>query len=209
MARNTSPINVTAAAPAHEPSDARDVEQIVAEIGPRLKTLRAELGLSLQQMSAIAEVSAASIHKIERGDMVPTITTLLKLASAFRRPLSDLIDERPVDSDAAWHTPRGAGQPSPFGAGGEALLISGPATRFKVVTQSVRLAAGASGELPQQRAGEALLFVLSGSVDVTVDSQEFALRKNDALHVLTDRVVRWTNAGRATTEMLHVNLIHA
>ena len=117
MARNTSPINVTAAAPAHEPSDDRDVEQIVAEIGPRLKALRAELGLSLQQMSAIAEVSAASIHKIERGDMVPTITTLLKLASAFRRPLSDLIDERPVDSDAAWHTQRGAGQPSPFGAG--------------------------------------------------------------------------------------------
>src|SRR3954447_6034032 len=42
-----------------------DVEQTVRAIGPRLKALRAELGLSLQQMSVIADVSAASIHKIE------------------------------------------------------------------------------------------------------------------------------------------------
>ena len=70
-----------------------DVEQTVRAIGPRLKALRAELGLSLQQMSVIADVSAASIHKIERGEMVPTITTLLKLASALHRPLSYFVDE--------------------------------------------------------------------------------------------------------------------
>ena len=207
MARRASPASDTSALPAERPPE-RHVEQIVADIGPRLKELRSELGLSLQQMSAIAEVSAASIHKIERGDMVPTITTLLKLASAFRRPLSDLIDERPVDANAVWHTPSGAGQPSSFGQGGEALQISGPATRFKAFAQAVQLPAGASGGLPQQRAGEALLFVLAGTVDVTVESQHFALRKHDALHVLTDRMVRWANAGRGTTSMLWVNLTH-
>jgi transcriptional regulator with XRE-family HTH domain len=207
MARRASPASDTSALPAEQPPE-RHVEQIVADIGPRLKELRSELGLSLQQMSAIAEVSAASIHKIERGDMVPTITTLLKLASAFRRPLSELIDERPVDTNAVWHTPNGAGQPSSFGQGGEALQISGPATRFKAFAQAVQLPAGASGGLPQQRAGEALLFVLAGTVDVTVESQHFALRKHDALHVLTDRMVRWANAGRGTTSMLWVNLTH-
>src|SRR5690348_6649524 len=62
--------------PVSEPVEADgrgdDVEQTVRAIGPRLKALRAELGLSLQQMSIIADVSAASIHKIERGEMVPT-----------------------------------------------------------------------------------------------------------------------------------------
>ena len=207
MARYASSTSGTSALPAERPPD-RDVEQIVADIGPRLKELRSELGLSLQQMSAIAEVSAASIHKIERGDMVPTITTLLKLASAFRRPLSDLIDERPVDTNAVWLTPNGSGQPSSFGQGGEALQISGPATRFKALAQAVQLPVGASGGLPQQRSGEALLFVLSGTVDVTVESQQFSLRKHDALHVLTDRMVRWVNAGRGTTSMLWVNLTH-
>ena len=207
MARRASPASDTSALPAEQPPE-RHVEQIVADIGPRLKELRSELGLSLQQMSAIAEVSAASIHKIERGDMVPTITTLLKLASAFRRPLSDLIDERPVDTNGVWLTPNGSGQPSSFGQGGEALQISGPATRFKALAQAVQLPVGASGGLPQQRSGEALLFVLSGTVDVTVESQQFSLRKHDALHVLTDRMVRWANAGRGAAEMLHVNLTH-
>src|SRR6476659_11289045 len=148
MARRASPASDTSALPAEQPPE-RHVEQIVADIGPRLKELRSELGLSLQQMSAIAEVSAASIHKIERGDMVPTITTLLKLASAFRRPLSELIDERPVDTNAVWHTPNGAGQPSSCGQGGAARPISGPATRFKACAQTVRLPAGATDAPPQ------------------------------------------------------------
>jgi DNA-binding XRE family transcriptional regulator len=191
---------------AADAAPSRNVEEIVAEIGPRLNALRSELGLSLQQMSAIAGVSAASIHKIERGDMVPTITTLLKLASAFRRPLADLIDESPVDTNAVWHTPRGGGEPTSFGDGGEALEVSGPATRFKAVAQLVTLTPGAGAELPRQRAGEALLFVGSGTVDVTVDSQRYTLRKHDALHVLTDRLVHCANSGRGNAEMLLVSL---
>jgi DNA-binding XRE family transcriptional regulator len=45
-----------------------DVDEIVSEIGPKVHALRSELGLSLQQMGALADVSAASIHKIERGE---------------------------------------------------------------------------------------------------------------------------------------------
>ncbi len=196
----------TSALPAEAPE--RDVEQIVAEIGPRLKALRSELGLSLQQLSAIAEVSAASIHKVERGDMVPTITTLLKLASAFRRPLSDLIDEDPADANAVWHTPRGAGESKPFAEGAEGQQISGPTTRFKTTAEVVSMAAGAAGELSQERPGEALLFGLSGTIEVTVDARQYTVRKHDALHVLTDRPVRWANSGRGAAEMVYVHLIH-
>jgi transcriptional regulator with XRE-family HTH domain len=63
-------------------------EPIVGAIGPKLREARQQLGLSLQQLAARAEVSAAAIHKVERGDMVPTITTLLKLAGAVGRPIA-------------------------------------------------------------------------------------------------------------------------
>ena len=62
------------------------VEAIVGSIGPKVKRLRQEQRLSLQQLAEKAEVSAAAIHKIERNNMVPTITTLLKLATALGRP---------------------------------------------------------------------------------------------------------------------------
>lgn len=58
-----------------------------------LRPLRQQLGLSLQQLAARAEVSAAAIHKVERGDMVPTITTLLNLAGALGRPIGHFVDD--------------------------------------------------------------------------------------------------------------------
>ena len=66
------------------------VEGIVSSIGPKLKKLRQEQRLSLQQLASKAEVSAAAIHKIERNDMVPTITTLLKIATALDHPVTYL-----------------------------------------------------------------------------------------------------------------------
>ena len=71
-----------------------DVETLVSGIGPRVHQLRQELGMSLQQMAAVSEMSAASIHKVERGEMVPTITTLLKLATAFARPLTYFVADQ-------------------------------------------------------------------------------------------------------------------
>ncbi|MGH9265451.1 MAG: helix-turn-helix domain-containing protein, partial [Acidimicrobiales bacterium] len=69
------------------------VDRIVSSIGPRLRELRIQHSLSLQQLAEKAGVSAAAIHKIERNGMVPTITTLLKLADAFDRPVAHFVDE--------------------------------------------------------------------------------------------------------------------
>src|SRR6188472_3696974 len=69
------------------------VEEIVSSIGPKVKMLRQEQRLSLQQLAVKAEVSAAAIHKIERNGMVPTITTLLKVATALGRPVSYFVQE--------------------------------------------------------------------------------------------------------------------
>jgi transcriptional regulator with XRE-family HTH domain len=68
------------------------VEGVVSSIGPKLQHLRRQQRLSLQQLAARAEVSAAAIHKIERSDMVPTITTLLKISAALERPVSYFIE---------------------------------------------------------------------------------------------------------------------
>jgi transcriptional regulator with XRE-family HTH domain len=62
-----------------------ELRKVVSGIGPKIKALRAENGLSLQALGARADVSAATIHKMEQGDMVPTITTLLKIAGAVGR----------------------------------------------------------------------------------------------------------------------------
>jgi transcriptional regulator with XRE-family HTH domain len=64
------------------------VDAVVSGIGPKIKALRKQHGYSLQSLAERADVSAATIHKIEQSDMVPTITTLLKIATALGRPVS-------------------------------------------------------------------------------------------------------------------------
>jgi DNA-binding XRE family transcriptional regulator/mannose-6-phosphate isomerase-like protein (cupin superfamily) len=183
------------------------VDDIVSEIGPKVRALRTELGLSLQQMGALAEVSAASIHKIERGEMVPTITTLLKLAAAFRRPVSYLINENPGDPDDTCFTPRGSGSTTPLDAGdGEIRIISGPSVRFRAEATISKIPAGFSQSDAAARPGEELLFVLAGSVQVEVDQKSFAMRKGDALHYLTDRALQWSTQGKQPAELLRIKL---
>ena len=70
-----------------------EVTAVVSGIGPRLRSLRTRHGLSLQQLADRSDVSPAAIHKVEQGTMVPTITTLLKLAAAFQVPVAHFIDE--------------------------------------------------------------------------------------------------------------------
>src|SRR6188768_621621 len=81
------------------------VEEIVSSIGPKVKKLRQEQRLSLQQLAVKAEVSAAAIHKIERNDMVPTITTLLKVASALDRPVTYFVERAGGQPEPAAFTP--------------------------------------------------------------------------------------------------------
>src|SRR5471030_522497 len=82
-----------------------DVTTIVSCIGPKVRRLRKEARLSLQQLAEISHVSAAAIHKIEQSGMTPTITTLLKIAGALGRPVSYFVDEEEVSSDPTAYTP--------------------------------------------------------------------------------------------------------
>ncbi len=53
------------------------------EIGRRVRAVRQQLGISLEDLGELAEISWTSIGKIERGASSPTAETLIRLASAL------------------------------------------------------------------------------------------------------------------------------
>src|SRR2546430_1305477 len=73
-------------------------EDVIASIGPKIRQLRRQKNLSLQQLAERSGLSAAAIHKIEHNGMVPTITTLMKLAAALNRSVAYYVDEEPTDA---------------------------------------------------------------------------------------------------------------
>jgi len=188
--------------------DRPSVDQIVGAIGPRLHELRLQRGLSLQQLAERAGVSAAAIHKIERSGMVPTITTLLKLADAFDRPVGWFVDEEGPTAGPVAFTPAGA-RPTGYSArpGVELASISGSYARFLVDGDVATVQPGAgSGEIVAERAGEDLVFVLEGSLEFVVDGHEYRLEEGDALHLRTDRPHQWHNPRSRPARAVWVSL---
>lgn len=183
----------------------RDWEPIVGSIGPKVRQLRQQLGLSLQQLAQLSEVSAAAIHKVERGDMVPTITTLLKLAAALEQPIGHFV-ENAAPAPVASHIPAAARTPLRSAADGVELGgISGPADRFRTVGAVATIAPGAAGT-GTQRPGEDLMLVLNGTLDFDIADEHYTVCKGDALHYPTDRPYRWSNPGGSEAKAVWISL---
>ena len=62
-------------------------------VSMNIKALRKERQLTLQELSDLSYVSTSMLGSIERGDTNPTITTLDKIATGFKVPLSHILEE--------------------------------------------------------------------------------------------------------------------
>lgn len=185
-----------------------DVTTIVSGIGPKVRALRKQAGFSLQQLAEVADVSAAAIHKIEQSGMVPTITTLLKVANALGRPVAYFVDEEGPSSDATVHTPDGQTRPIFTSHSGITLAgISGAYGRFFLAGARATVEPGASsGERMLEHPGEELVYVLSGQLEFVVADRTFLLGPCDALHFRTVQEHSWRNPGELPATALWMAL---
>lgn len=69
------------------------MELPVSTIGEKLKNIRISRGLSLEDVSHLTGVSKPMLGQIERGQSIPTITTLWKIATGLKTPLSSFLEE--------------------------------------------------------------------------------------------------------------------
>ncbi|PVZ06912.1 helix-turn-helix domain-containing protein [Actinomycetospora cinnamomea] len=179
---------------------------VVDAIGPKVRDLRQQAGLSLQQLARRADVSAASVHKVERGDMVPTITTLLKLAEALERPIGHFVDNGAAEPVASV-VPAGARPELPSGEPGvHRAGITGPAARFRLQGTITEIDEGGAGADDGPRSGEVLVHVLSGELTFELAGERHVVAAGDTLHYPGDRPARWhaTGSGPARAVWLAV-----
>ena len=186
----------------------QEVAQIVSGIGPKVRSLRKQAGLSLQQLADLSSVSAAAIHKIEQSGMVPTITTLLKVAAALGRPVSYFVEEGDAVSEPTVHTPAGTFRPIfTSHTGIELAGITGGYGRFLLAGAKATVVPGASsGSAPLEHPGEELVYVISGQLEFTVNDRVYLLGPGDALHFRTVQEHAWRNPGREPAEALWMAL---
>jgi transcriptional regulator with XRE-family HTH domain len=186
----------------------QEVAHIVSGIGSKVRALRKQAGWSLQQLATQSNVSAAAIHKIEQNGMVPTITTLLKVAGALGRPVSYFVDEDETSTDPTVYTPESERRPIFTSHMGIDLAgITGPYGRFLLAGAVATVAAGAtSGGTPLEHPGEELIYVLDGQLEFVVNGTTFVLGPRDALHLRTVQQHAWRNPGNRDATALWMAL---
>ena len=69
-----------------------ELEETLANVGPRLRALRVERGATLTALAASTGISVSTLSRLESGQRKPTLELLLPLARAHQVPLDELVD---------------------------------------------------------------------------------------------------------------------
>ncbi|MCA0143373.1 helix-turn-helix domain-containing protein [Blastococcus sp. LR1] len=90
-------------------------DDVLQNVGPRLRALRQESGATLADLSTTTGISVSTLSRLESGQRRPTLELLLPLARAHGVALDDLVDAaapedprvhgRPIERDGATMVP--------------------------------------------------------------------------------------------------------
>lgn len=74
-----------------------DMDKLNLKIGERLKEIRSVRKMTLDDAANITGVSKPMLGQIERGQSIPTITVLWKIATGLKVPLSSFLEEQQAE----------------------------------------------------------------------------------------------------------------
>lgn len=154
-----------------------------AEIGARLRALRAARDLSLRQLARMIEASPSLLSQVENGKVTPSVDTLYLLADALDVPIASFFGDAATapHPGSAWVvTARERKRIVLEGGVTWENLLPGeePGMRF----MEIRYAAGAtSGEHMLTHPGRDLFVVLEGELTFRVGFAEHRLNAGDSI----------------------------
>lgn len=166
-------------------------------IAARVRELRAERGLSLEALAEACGVSRSMISLIERGETSPTAVVLERLATGLGVMLASLFDAPTAALPASPVSRRAAQQEWRDPASGYLRRnVSPPGFPSPIQLVEVSFPAGArvayeSGA--RQTATHQQIWVLQGTIDVTLGKVRHTLGVGDCLALELDRPITYHN----------------
>lgn len=173
-----------------------DKESPVTErIARRVRELRSARGLALDELATHCGVSRSMISLIERGESSPTAVLLEKLAAGLGVPLSSLFEPPPEAASPvsrradqlSWRDPASGyvrRNVSPSGVHAPAQIVE---VSFPAGARVAYDAAARSPRVHQQ------IWVLEGSIDITLGDETHRLATGDCLAHVLDQPIEYHN----------------
>ncbi|WP_051581627.1 helix-turn-helix domain-containing protein [Pseudonocardia acaciae] len=150
-----------------------ETEDVLDAVGPRLRALRRERGLTLADLSATTGVSESTLSRLESGQRRATLELLLPLSRTYDVPLDDLVGA-PRTGDPRIHL-------KPIHRFGMTFI---PLSRRPGGTQAFKMIIPARPEplepSPRTHDGFEWLYVLNGRLRLVLGERDMTLPAGEA-----------------------------
>ena len=161
------------------------------EVGPRLRQLRDQKGLSARQVAELAGLTPAYLSRLENGRVSPTVATLARLVSAMGETMATLFVEppgeaHPVVRHSERHLLRSRGVL-------DSQVTPGWAKRLEILESLVEPGQGSSKRLHSHPGEEECVLVLEGELDLYLRTERLHLGVGDSATFDSRTPHRWRN----------------
>jgi transcriptional regulator with XRE-family HTH domain len=177
------------------PSDAAAIAAALDQVGPRLKQVRTERGVTLGDLSERTGISTSTLSRLENGRRKPSLELLLPLAQAYRVPLDELIGAPEVGDPRIRMKPRRVH--------GRTVV---PLTRQPHGVQAWKIIIPTQQRTPTTRVhdGYEWLYVLAGRMRLVLGGRDLVMGPGEAAEFDT-RVPHWFGStGDGPAEVLSI-----
>jgi len=173
-------------------------------IGKKLKGIRLQSDLTIQELAEKSKVSSNMISRIERGLTIPSVEILMKLAGVFDKSINYFVEDvstthevvftRPGERDTTVYDDEANMHTESFTSG-----LRDPQFMSFYCTVPP---GGTSGEDKMYHPGDELIYLVDGTLQVTIAGEAYLLRPGDSLTFKSHLPHRWDNVGDGEAKVI-------
>ncbi|MDA2809085.1 XRE family transcriptional regulator [Nocardiopsis sp. RSe5-2] len=169
------------------------VREALDEVGPRLRRLRTERGVTLSALAEATGISKSTLSRLESGQRKPSLELLLPISQAHQVPLDELVGAPEVGDPRI--------RMKPFALEGRTVV---PLTRQPGSIQAYKMIIPAGRDTPDPRTHEGYewMYVLAGRLRLVLADHDLVLGAGEAAEFDT-RLPHWFGStGEGPVEIL-------
>lgn len=176
-------------------------------LGARIRALRKEQGLSLEELARRSGVAVGSLSKIENGKGGGTVKTTRRLAEGLGITLAELyrgLEEPQGEAVVVESEPKGA-ETFNYDEKASAVLLTTQLSGKNMLPQLIVLQPEGKTTVEEYRRGtQRWLFALEGAVEIKLGEKSYRVAKGGSLYLDASIPHQILNANRSAARLISV-----
>jgi transcriptional regulator with XRE-family HTH domain len=178
------------------------------EIGPKIRALRQKKDLGLVQLGEHTGLSSGMLSKIERGQLFPTLPTLLRIALVFGVGLEHFfVDQSDVPSKAVVRKEDRLRLPDRPGKGPPSYFFESldfPVVDRKMEAYYAEFEGQSEPTEPHKHQGAEIIYVIKGQLVVGIEGEDTTLDEGDSMYFDSGYAHSYRRQGRSACSAIVV-----